>query len=106
MKTFYTAYTKSINGTTFYFVKTYQTFPEFKNVSPVLETYGMHTNFRKACKIAQIEAPEIQNELLKEIEDKAAACKVIPLQTKETKIYKLKRKHTIFPSFLKLIGLG
>jgi hypothetical protein len=106
MKTFYTAYTKSINGTTFYFIKTYQTFPEFKNVSPVLETYGMHTNFKKACKIAQVDDPELQKQLLNEIENKAAACKVIPLQNATTKIYNLKRRHTIFPSFLKLIGLG
>lgn len=105
MKTFYTAYTKSINGTLFYFVKTYQTFPEYQNVPPVLETYGMHTKFKKACKIAQVDDTEIRKHLLSEIENKAATCKVIPLQTSTTKIYNLKRKHTYFPSLLRLIGL-
>jgi hypothetical protein len=106
MKTFYTAYTKSINGITFYFVKTYQTFPEYQNIPPVIGTYGMHTNFKKACKIAQVDDPVQQKQLLNEIESKAAACKVIPLQTTTTNIYNLKRKHTMFPSFFKLIGLG
>lgn len=106
MKTFSTAYVKTINGIPFYFVKTYYSFPEFKNVSPVLETYGMHTNFKKACKIAQVSDPEIQQELLNHIENKAAACKVIPLQTATPKIYNLKRKHTYFPSLLRLIGMG
>ena len=106
MKTFYTAYTKSINGSNFYFVKTYHTFPEYQNIPPVMESFGMHTNFKKACKIAQVDDPAIQKQLFNEIENNAAACKVIPLPNAATKIYNLKRKHPIFPSFFKLIGLG
>ena len=106
MKPLYTAYAKSIDGTTFYFVKTYHCFPEYKNVQPVLETYGMHTKFKSACNIAQVYDPGIQQRLLNEIENNAAACKVIPLQTATTKIYNLKRKHSYFPSLLRLIGLG
>ena len=106
MKTISTAYVKTINGTPFYFVKTYQSFPEFQNLSPILKTYGMHTNFKKACKIAEVCDPETRQQLLNQVENKAAACKVIPLETATTKIYNLKRKHTYFPSLLRLIGLG
>lgn len=99
MKTFSTAYVKTINGIPFYFVKTYHSFPEYQNVPPILETYGMHTNFKKACKIAQVSDTATQQKLLNEIESKAAACKVIPLQPAETKMYNLKRKHTYFPLY-------
>jgi hypothetical protein len=106
MKTFTTAYVKTINGIPFYFVKTYHTFPEYQNVPPILETYGMHTNFKKACKIAQVSDLGIQQQLLNKIEENASACKVIPLQPAVTKVYNLKRRHTYFPSLLRLIGLG
>ena len=106
MKTFSTAYVKTIDGIPLYFVKTYHSFPEYQNVAPVLETYGMHTSFKKACNIAQVHDPETQQRLLNEIENNAATCKVIPLQPASTKIYNLKRKHTYFPSILKLLGFG
>ena len=106
MKPFYTAYAKAIDGITFYFVKSYLTFPEYKSIPPILETYGMHTSFKKACNIAQVHDPETQQRLLNEIENNAATCKVIPLQPASTKIYNLKRKHTYFPSILKLLGFG
>jgi hypothetical protein len=106
MKTFSTAYVKTINGIPFYFVKTYHSFPEYKDVPPVLETYGMHTSFKKACNIAQVTDPAVQQHLLNDIENKAAACKVIPLQTATSKIYNLKRRNTSFPSILKLLGFG
>ena len=54
METHYTAYAKAIDGITFYFVKSYHIFPEYKNVSPIPKTYGMHTNFETACHIAYI----------------------------------------------------
>ena len=109
MKTLYDAYAKSINGTTFYFVKSFRTFPEYKNVPPILEAYGMHTRFDKACEIAQIYDRETQLNLLYKI-DNADAAKVIPIQAvkaKNTKaeIYNI-RKHTVFPSLLKLLRLG
>ena len=110
MKPLYTAYAKSINGTTFYFVKSFRTFPELKNVPPILEAYGMHTRFDKACEIAQIYDRETQLNLLYKI-DNADAARVIPIQVAKTKankaeIYNLNRKHTIFPSLLKLLRIG
>ena len=62
METQYKAYVKTINGMPFYFVKTYRAFPEFKNVAPLLETFGMHTNFKKACAIAEIYDDEIRQQ--------------------------------------------
>ena len=100
------AYVKTINGTPFYFVKKFSVFPEYKNVPPILETYAMHSSFKKACAIAGVYDAEIQQQLLNKIEANAAACKIIPLQTPATKIYNLKRKHNYLPAFFKLIGLG
>ena len=40
METQYKAYVKTINGTPFYFVKTYSVFPEFKNIEPGTYTIG------------------------------------------------------------------
>ena len=104
MTPFYTAYTKSINGTTFYFVKSYLTFPEYQNVPPVLETFGMHADFKKACNIANIFNKEIQQELLTTI-GIIEPVKASPIRFGETRIYSLnnlKRKYTSFPSLLKL----
>ena len=109
MKTLYRAYSKSINGTTFYFVKTFQTFPEYKNVPPILESYGMHTRFDKACEIAQVYDRETQLNLLHTVTN-AEAARVIPMQTAKpatgkAEIYNI-RKNTVFPSLLKLLRLG
>ncbi len=54
MENIYKAYTKEINGKTFYFVKKFSAFPEYKNCPTVLDTMGMHTNFYKACNIAHV----------------------------------------------------
>lgn len=59
MENFYNAYSKTVNGQTYFFVKKYLTFPEFNNVPDVLAGYGMHTDFDKACKIAMVHEPEI-----------------------------------------------
>ena len=106
METHYAAYVKTINGIPFYFVKGFKTFPEYKNVSPLLETYGMHTNFTTACNIAQVYDALIRQQLLDKIEKNAAACKVIPIKTQVGEIYNMKRRHMHFLSLLKLIGLG
>ncbi|MBA2251036.1 MAG: hypothetical protein H0W12_12690 [Chitinophagaceae bacterium] len=69
MKNFYAAYTRVVFGTTYYFVKKYGTFPEFKNVSDVLEGYGMHTDFNSACNIAEIDNDTIRQQLLNSIQE-------------------------------------
>ena len=81
MENFYTAYTKQIENTTHYFVKKFMAFPEFPNVEPVLESYGMHADFNKACTIAGIQEPEIKERLLREAEATLQTAKVIDFNT-------------------------
>ena len=79
MEHFYESYTKTVQNATFYFVKKYQVFPELKDVEPLLESYGMHTDFNKACEIALIKDPSIKEMLLNEINERGAKTKVIDL---------------------------
>ena len=107
MNTFYTAYAKAIDGTTFYFVKSFQTFPEFKNVAPLLRTYGMHTNFESACHIAEIFDKEIQHDLLHTLEKDFASSKVLPVYPSVAEIYGVRKKQTVFPTLLlRVLGLS
>jgi hypothetical protein len=79
METFYTAYTKLLDYKTYYFVKKFTAFPEFRNVSPILESYGMHTNFDKACSIAGLTDPTIKQQLLQQAEENTPRAKVVEL---------------------------
>jgi hypothetical protein len=79
METIYTAYTKLLDYKTYYFVKKFSAFPEFKNVSPVLESYGMHTNFDKACSIAGVNDPAVKEQLLQQVQENMPRAKVIDL---------------------------
>jgi len=105
MNKHYSAYSKSVNGITFYFVKNFQTYPELKDVPPSLEAYGMHRKFDKACEIAQIYDREAQLNLLYQIQN-AESAMVIPLQPANADTYHLKRKPVSFPSLLKLLKIG
>ncbi|MEP6616606.1 MAG: hypothetical protein ABJA57_08515, partial [Ginsengibacter sp.] len=77
MENFYTAYIKQINGTNFYFVKKYITFPEYRDIPDILENYGMHKDFNKACRIALISDPVIRQELLNTLPAERVQSKVI-----------------------------
>ena len=79
MENYYTAYTKVINGVTFYFVKKYKTFPEYKDVEPILESYGMHTDFDKACHIAMIDDKVTKEQLLNSLEQNLNTAKLIQM---------------------------
>lgn len=81
MENFYNSYTKIIDNITYYFVKKYLSFPELKDVAPMLESYGMHTDFNKACNIAAIYDPKIREQLLKEAEGTIHQAKVIDIIT-------------------------
>lgn len=67
MENIYKAYTKEINGKTFYFVKKFSIFPEYENSPKVLDSMGMHTDFYKACNIAKIDDDIIVNKLMNEL---------------------------------------
>ncbi len=79
METFYKAYTKISQNKLTYFVKKYRAFPEYENVDDILEGYGMHTDFHKACSIAGINDPQIRKQLLDGIEAAAPQAKIIDL---------------------------
>ena len=79
METFYTAYTKLLDYKTYYFVKKFTAFTEFKNVAPILEAYGMHTNFDKACSIAGITDLAVKQQLLQQAEENTQQAKVFEM---------------------------
>ncbi len=67
MENIYKAYTKEINGKTFYFVKRFSAFPEIENSPSILDYMGMHTNFYKACTLAHVYDEIVVNRLLNEL---------------------------------------
>lgn len=81
METFYTAYTKLLDFKTYYFVKKFSAFPEFKNVPPVMESYGMHTDFDRACTIAGITDAAVKEKLLQQAEDNKQTAKIVELSS-------------------------
>lgn len=83
MKNFYNAYTRVVQNTTFYFVKKYVTFPEYKDVPNILETYGMHKDFNRACQIAKINDDEIKKQLLNNLQSNAITAKIIQMKTED-----------------------
>lgn len=80
MENIYKAYTKEINGKTFYFVKKFSIFPEYENFPSVLDAMGMHTNFFKACNIAKIDDEIIINKLISELHIIPESARVIHMQ--------------------------
>ncbi len=77
MENYYIAYTKVVQSATFYFVKKYITFPEYKDVPGVLESYGMHTSFERACEIAGLQDKEIRKNLLEDIQSDESDAKIV-----------------------------
>ena len=79
MENLYTAYTKVMDNNTYYFVKKYMVFPEFKDVEPMQESFGMHTDFNKACSIAGINDPIIREQLFNDAKGTIQQARVIDL---------------------------
>lgn len=79
MENLYTAYTKVMDNNTYYFVKKYLVFPEFKDVEPMQESFGMHTDFNKACSIAGVNDPMIRMQLFNESKGTIPQARVIEL---------------------------
>ncbi len=73
MNTFYSAYTKQVQGTKFYFVKKFSTFPEIKGMPDILENFGMHRDFKMACSIAKVDDAAIRQNLLESVENAEAS---------------------------------
>jgi hypothetical protein len=77
MENIYKAYTKEINGKTFYFVKKFSIFPEFEDSPKVLESMGMHTDFYKACNIAKVEDVDMVSKLMSDLHIMPDSARVI-----------------------------
>jgi hypothetical protein len=80
METLYTAYTKLIDNKLMFFVKRYTHFPELADAPDVLESFGMHKDFDRACDIAKVEEASIRTRLWNELQGLPAA-KVIEMNT-------------------------
>ena len=63
MENIYTAYTKVIDGKVYYFVKKFSHFSEVKNTPDILESFGMHADFDRACDIAKIKDESVRLKL-------------------------------------------
>ncbi len=62
----YAAYTKTVNNKLYFFVKKYICYSEIQNAPDILESYGMHTNFEKACSIAGVKDANLMQQLFAE----------------------------------------
>jgi hypothetical protein len=100
METLYTTYIKVIDNTHYYFVKKYTHFPELKGVPDILESYGMHTDFDKACDIAQVNDEAVRQQLFSGIANVPAA-KVIEMDAQHAE----EKPHHGWFSNLRSIGL-
>ena len=69
MEHIYTIDTKMLQGKVHYFVKKIMVLPEFKGLADIVVGYGMHTNFEKACSIAEIHDEAARQLLLLKLEE-------------------------------------
>ena len=80
MENIYTAYIREVNGVDFYFVKKYNIFPEVTGSLKVLESFGMHSNFYRACDIAKIYDEATINKLLNGFHIRPEDTKIAPVK--------------------------
>ena len=83
MEIFYKAYTKTQQNQLYYFVKRFRRFPELGDISDILDGYGMHTDFNKACAIAGIADQKVRAQILSDMEGQQHQAKVIDLVPQE-----------------------
>jgi hypothetical protein len=81
MNYIYESYFKTIKGEKHFFIKKYLRLIGIGDVSDVMEGYGMHTDFKKACLIAGIKELEIQQKIFDSMEVNKAEAKVINLNS-------------------------
>lgn len=55
-------------------------FPELKNAERVLDGYGMHTDFHRACSIAGIHQIAIKEKLWEQVANVASSAEIIHVQ--------------------------
>ena len=70
-----------VDNVTYYFVKKFMTFPEYKDTCNVLVNCGMHTDFNKACDIATISEASIRESLWNNINGSVSIAKVVDMHS-------------------------
>ncbi|MEO5649665.1 MAG: hypothetical protein ABIR03_07045 [Ginsengibacter sp.] len=108
MEIIYTAYTREVNNQILFFVKKFTSFPDYENAPKVLDNYGMHSNFFRACDIAEIYDEAIINNLLDQLHIIPESAKVIPMQKEKAKSlthFLLKNTHNALLK-LRLAGIN
>lgn len=79
MEQIYSAYKKNVQGKDTYFVKRFLVFPEYPMLEPVMDGYGMHASFEKACSIAGITNAATISDLRSEADGVPAEAKVVKM---------------------------
>lgn len=79
MNHIYISYSKLIEGKKHYFVKKFLRLTGCENVSDILEGYGMHTDFNKACIIAGIKEHETRRRIFESMSENEPLAKLINL---------------------------
>jgi hypothetical protein len=77
MVNIYECYIKLIEGKKHYFVKRFLHLTDCENVIDILDGYGMHTEFKKACIIAGIKEADIQQQIFDSMNISSVEAKVI-----------------------------
>ena len=78
METYFKAYTRTVQGTLFYFVKKFTRFPEDPHIPDILERMGMHPEFLRACRLAGLHEDQAILELQAHLEAESATARIIP----------------------------
>lgn len=106
METIYTAYSKVVNDVNFYFVKKYTVFPEYENSPEILDSFGMHTDFFRACDIAEIHDDRVINKLMNDLRLIPESARVVPISGRKSVTHNLiKNTHGVLSRF-RLAGIN
>lgn len=106
METIYTAYSRVVNNVNFYFVKKITIFPEYENSPEILDSFGMHTDFFRACEIAKIYDEGVINKLMNDLKLIPKSALVVPINgTKSFTHNLIKNTHSVFSRF-RLAGIN
>lgn len=79
MQYFYEAYQKDVQGTKYFFVKRMLSFPEYPELSPLQEGFGMHTDFDKACRLAGIDDAATVMQIFASLSEQIPVAKIIDI---------------------------
>lgn len=105
MENIYEAYMRTVDNQIYYFVKKKTRFPELAGSPVILDQYGMHSDFLKACSIAHVVDQNIISELMQSVQLLPESARVIPMR-KENSFNKavIRNTHSVL-NRLRLAGI-